>query len=61
MDELLAGWPVTIKDMSIRCEKGDCPNPRCDGNGTMVIRAAYLLTPGELMEWIRKHAEAGND
>ena len=53
-------WPVTVKVGGIWCEAGrECPNPRCDGNGSTEIRAGMLMTPRELTEWIAKHAEAG--
>jgi hypothetical protein len=61
-DELAAylDWPVTVKHCGIWCENGrQCPNPRCDGNGSTEIRAALGLTPRELLGWIKKHAEAG--
>ena len=53
-------WPVTVKVGGIWCEAGrECPNPRCDGNGSTEIRAGISVTPRELTEWIAKHAEAG--
>lgn len=53
-------WPVTVKVGGIWCENGrQCPNPRCDGNGSTEIRAGIMLTPRELLTWIKKHAEAG--
>jgi len=53
-------WPVTVKVGGIWCEhERECPNPRCDGNGATEIRAGIVLTPRELLGWIRKHAEEG--